>query len=879
MQGVRIVFGRGFLAALMVGFLITLGSGCSSDDDNFVATSSAPTQFPTLTVGSVLFGGPVAGARVTVTMPNGQPPAPPNQTTDSNGLFFLDSPLPVGSKVSAVGSVVVAQGASQPLQLEVLVGRGGAEQKITINYPLHLVAALLQESPNLTYDQAVDEVKRLLGISEPWQLDTIEETRSSPFHHGTFLQAAAAAGGIDVLTGQLLQLSKTGGTRRFILSQGSLSDGESDIFGAIVSNLCDGGVSFAENNVPGWIVRLLSLAFGGPNDPFAGINGQFLNLNNELTQISERFQQEQIFTDLNTNVVSPITGTYTALTNAADSFVTPTPPLAYYTTGSQSTLMAAITSGVENTALSLLFDSLTGIDTLATKYDSSATGVQLRPERTYAALTYPIVGVDSRLDQYGGYGAFSDHTVSPVESIHQYYLGFATLAANLLAESAHSTIDSVESGQTSLAEACRAQQLAMLGTSNPDAPGVAARRKQVQQLLPPSLSQVSSQVFIDREYGLMWCTQSYGDLTFQQSQSLANTLQMGPYNQGWRIPHQVELQHLSSRINGGWINRTAQQRTGKRSSVLDDLGFDLSKMSDTHHVWGFVYNFDGTLRPLRYSLDTGDISFFFADGKHDLLLVRSYTETNANTVFTDPELSPVPNASLSILGEVGSGGATQLKASMPFQCPIGGQFTINGQTINPVDLYQYPIQGAANGSQRPAKDITDRVVWTSSNDAIALVSNLDSEEGKVYWRTPAPSGGDTCTFTASFQGTQASITLQRPTNLQWQVDSILLCPYEEAVSFVNVPQAEVTFIATLFLKNPATGDRTAFRSSALGGEAPAPSVTWTLEKLDGTPIPTGFADPQSSTLVINATDTTDDSVIVKATSQGVTAQTTLYLIR
>lgn len=176
-----------------------------------------------------------------------------------------------------------------------------------------------------------------------------------------------------------------------------------------------------------------------------------------------------------------------------------------------------------------------------------------------------------------------------------------------------------------------------------------------------------------------------------------------------------------------------------------------------------------------------------------------------------------------------------------------------------------PVDGIAPGSSRPGKDITNRVVWKSSNDAMAIVSNLDGEEGKVYWRYPAPAGAQTCTFTASFQGTEGSITLTRPTDLQWQVTGILLTPNQAAVSFTQNSTQEVFCIATLFMKNPATGDTTAFRSSVTGGETAAPPVTWSLEKMDGTPLP-GFADPSVSHLVLREADIPDKSVIVKATS-------------
>jgi hypothetical protein len=806
----------------------------------------------------------------------------PGLTTDRNGLFFLESPLPSGSTVSVSGTVAL-QGPSEPLSLQVQVSRSELPQKIVVNYPLHLLNALRKSQPSLSYAEAEAEIKRLLVIPEPWQLHTLEENEASPFQHGVFLRQASEAGGVETMTQQLLSTSQQGGTRQFTSSAGlTAGEGETSILGSIFSNLSDAGLSYAGSDVIGWVVRLLSQAVAGPADPFAGIDGQFLNLQNELDELVGEFKTEQVYLNLQDQVITPLSAAVTNVNNSTSSFVTPSPPLSLYSLGEGNSLLQALQTTDYEKALTALFNTLTGSDALVTSYPDSPA-LELRPERTYAKLTYPIVGIDSVLDQYGGYGAFSFHTTYPLEEIHDYYLGYATLAANLLAEVAHSYVDGVTGNSISLAQACRQAQLQILGTSG-SVPGVAARKKQVQQLLPPSLALISGEIFIDREYGLMWCTEAVGGLTYNQAQSMASSLQIGPYKDGWRLPYLWELDQLYSRIDGGWINRTASQRTGKRSSVLRDLGFDLSQMSDTHHVWGVIYDFQNTL-PIRYSLDTADTSRFYANGSHDVLFVRSYMETTPASTFTDPELSPVAGATLTVQSQVGAGGATQLQASMDFECPIGGQFTINGQTINPIYGSQSSgfvggaIQGAANGSQQPAKDITTRVVWTSSNDQMALVSNLEGEEGKVYWRTPAPAGPQTCTFTASFQGTTGSIELQRPTDLQWQVDSVLLTPYLSSVSFAQDSTQEVIFIATVFMVNPVTGDRTSFRSSAVGGEAAAPPVTWSVESTDGTPIPSAFADPQVSNMVIRSTDTSDSSVIVKATCQGVTGQTTLYLLR
>lgn len=864
-----------------VGILMLLGlpmAGCSSDEDFLAGSSASQTGVPNLIVGRVAFGEPATGVEVVAVGPDGQRLTPLGLKTDSNGFFFLPKPLPLDSKVSV--DVAVVSSSPEVVTLQARVKGEGQRQKISMNFPLHLAARLRDRDPSLEQSEAEAEVSRLLKIGSDKELDTLEESPVSPFHHGVFLQEAAKAGGVEPLTAQLLELSDRGGTRGFTLGVG-LGDAETITLGSVVEALARKALGFAEGEFEGWVIRLLSSAFASPSDPFAGVEGQITNLGNELNSISTQFQAETVYTNLLNQVTSPISAAVADLRVANTSFVTPVPPLSLYSLGAGQSLLQALQKANYEQALVTLFQTLTGTDTLVTTY-SSTDAVDLRPERTFAKLTYPIVGIDSVLNQYSGYGAFSFHTTYPMEQLHDYYLDYATLASNLLAETAHSVVDGTQADGQSLARACREAQLELLGTS--ESMGVAARRKQVQQLLPPSLAPVTTQVFIDREYGLMWFTEAVGGLTYQQAVSVASTMQNGPYKDGWRLPYKFELDQLYSRIKGGWINRTAAQRNGSMSNVLRDLGFDLSQLSSAREVWGLYYDF-GNLQWKGYSLDKGEFATFDSSSTQDVLFVRSYVETTSNSAFADPELSPVASAPLNVSSQVGPGGTTQLSASMDFECPIGGAFTINGTTINPTygsnstGLNPSPISGAAPGSQRPNKDITTRVVWSSSNDAIALISNLEGEEGKVYWRTPSPNGAQSCTFTASFQGTTGSVTLSRPSDLQWVVDSILLTPDQAAVTLNGDSSSQVLFIATVFMKNPATGDRTAFRSSAVGGEAPAPQVTWSLETTAGTPIPSGFANPQSSLLSIKATDTTENQVIVKAEAGGVTQQTTLYLLK
>lgn len=869
----------------LVSSVLTLAiAGCSTVDNGGSGSFSqgSAAELPIKTVGRVLLDSPVAGAHVVAKGPSGESVG--ETDTDANGLFFLNAPLLPGGRVSA--SLPSANKISDAtLQLEAVIDSSNG-RLVVLNYPVHLVGVLQAHKPTLTRPQAVAEVKRLLQISDSWDLASLEESEVSPFSHTVFLQEAFKAGGVAPLTQDLLRTSDAGGTRRFKLAAGLAGDVGGDALTSIIGNIGAGAASFVGGQAAGWVVRLISQAVAPPADPFAGIDGQFLDLKNQLTYLADQFTQQQVFLDLQNQVTNPISQATSNLSTQARSFSSPVPPLSLYSLGDNNALLQALQITNYELALTTLFQVLTGADDLVTSYPGSPA-VDLRPERTYARVTYPTLGIDSDLfDPYRGYGAFSFRTLSSLQTIHDYYLNYATLAANLLAETAHATVDGVDPGGANLARSIRAAQLQMLGTSD-GTPGLAARRKQVQQLAPPPLTTTGS-VFIDRQYGLMWCTSSVGGLTYQQTTAMASSLQIGRYS-GWRLPYAFEYDQLYSRLDAGWSNRTAAQRSGlTKTLLLKDLGFQLYQLSSSHQFW--CVDFDGfyqTFGSFTYGLDGGGASIFPASGQHDALFVRSYVESTDSSFFDDTELSPEPNAALRVESSSSPGGVTQLKASMNFQCPIGGQFTITGRTIEPIygdyitqnlGVGRFPISGIAKGSQRPNKDITNRVVWRSSDDSMALVSNLEGEEGKVLWRTPAPNGNQTCTFTGSFQGTTGSITLTRPSDLQWQVDSILLTPNQSSVSFAQNSTQEVLFVATVFLKNPATGDRTAFRSSAVGGESSAPPLTWSLEKVDGTPLPFGFSNPAVSDLVLHSSDTTESVVIVKATSGGVTASTKLYLL-
>ncbi len=257
---------------------------------------------------------------------------------------------------------------------------------------------------------------------------------------------------------------------------------------------------------------------------------------------------------------------------------------------------------------------------------------------------------------------------------------------------------------------------------------------------------------------------------------MAGSLQIGRYG-GWRLPYAFEYDQLYSRLDADWSPRTAAQRSGlTKTLLLKDLGFQLYQLSSSHQFWWVDFN--GFYQPFgsfTYDLDGGGASIFPASGQHDAPFVRSYVESTDSSFSDDAE----PNAALRVDSSSSPGGVTQLKATMNFQCPIGPNSPLTAQPSNPsMGATLLKISGSG-----------------------AFPSWASPKAPSVPTRTsPALNGNQTCTFTGSFQGTIGSITLTRPSDLQWQVDSILLTPNQSSVSFAQNSTQEVLFVATGSLK-------------------------------------------------------------------------------
>ncbi|MEW5838928.1 MAG: hypothetical protein AB1717_08870 [Pseudomonadota bacterium] len=799
----------------------------------------------------------------------------PLGATDKNGLLFLDTGLPSNAEVTVVlpSSPQAGSGNELAVSTNLLSPKGS----LIVNIPNHVLSAFLQANPGVSKQQGEQRVRQLLNIQQPWSLVGLEESPQSPFSAQAFLSEANKQGGVDALTTQLMQEEGSGKTHSFLA--GAALDG--DIFGSLVNFAASVATNAVSSEVSGWVTRFIAFALGDTSDQQAQILAELSNIENMLTQQFEQQEINQVYSGLEQQLVTPVGANTSGLYQSLGSTVPPQPPYSAYSMGeSLNDLLNQYLSNNYWTSITYLFNTLIGDTGVAPPPNSP--GIDLRPERVIAKDIYPYVGIDSVLSSYAGYGAFNNTTLNPVLGWQEYYRQYGVLACNLLAEKAHATVDSVEQGSPTLAGAIRELQLQFLGTSQP---GFAALSKAVAQLTPPALP--SDQVFVDRENGLMWYMVAKGDLTLDQANQFAASLVAGPYRWGWRVPWVFEVESLYARIQGGWSNLTEAQRQGKKeSSVLTQLGFDISAMSDTHHVWAYL---DYTRQPqiAAYSMDSGDGWEGVGNELNNVLLVRSYSEA-INWYFSDAELMPIPNSSIQIESVQGINGQLQLNASVDMAVPVGGSFTINGKTMIPKYVVgNYPshslanLSGLAPNSTVTNKDITSRAVWTSSNDQQALISNMPGEEGTVYWRnavfgfSPEP-----VTFTAYFQGQTAQIILSPPSDVEWTLDSMSLTPYQSSLLMNGSSSQDVVFIATLFMKNQANGDRTALRSSFVGGDAAALPVTWTVTDTVGNPIPTNQASfPNPSASVLNVTSALGAKTLkITAASGGVSVSTTLVVV-
>lgn len=663
----------------VIGTAGLVAAGCSGGGGSTGPASDLDFT-PRVVAGRLVPGLTVPGALVTMQTPGGSPLEIPELRTDAAGNFFLDPmPLPSAFRLTLIPTGTLPGPADDAPLTAVVEGHEPGFGMIPVNAATHLVAAWRQAHPELTVAACEARVRSFLALAPTLDLGWEVDNPGSGFSHEAFFQQAQAQGGLEAFTAMLVAEMEAGATHPMILAEqsfwGRLFDNTvADLTAGFTTDLLTFGI--------GKIAGCLGFNFGEA--------AQLRQISQELQQISTQIGvlQQQVATNAAAGTalaaynqlesdINPMVGPNQQLVNEGQAAATTGVPLQTLPPGVSALLTAlsnlSATSAIENMGRHLMDPG--------------------NPDNVFTAL---MVLQQTRA---GGGGAApvlqSDPLLGPVTSAYNYYAGWMAQAVNLLSETAYTP----QSGQL-------AEPLVQ----------AAIEIRRADQFTKGWLLQFpdqAGQIFVDREKGRMY---------FLQVQGPANWFTLGllrscqrPSFMGftdWDIATQAGVQQLYDRL------KFTGNPYGNLSAVL---GFDTSAFpaSGAHKVWVFYNDVTTNCSYGASSIGTEPPTFDFDDGSvktkgnspydnHCYMWMRKYP---AGAQDTTP----------AMLRALGTLTGLTADGSNPAQLAATGNFTVTSG------------YGTASGTA----DITDRVVWTSSNPAVADVSNRPGSEGQVTWRRTA----------------------------------------------------------------------------------------------------------------------------------------------
>lgn len=841
-----------FLGIVLSGLLVT---GCGGDSEQlFVSPPPGQTSAMPYLPGRVAIGRIIGGGEVLFANSQGQTLGRTSLAPD--GTFGVDPSLSGAVWVTARLSDVAAQG--QVWQLSALLesfDRNGKE--IVLNIPTTLVGRFQQRHPELSLAECQSRVQQFLGIPKERALQTLDESAGSPFAHELFFSEAAANGGVEAFLTSLLDEMEANGTHTFQLD-GVFKAGTSFLGGCVKALAVDFTKSEAVTGA-GWASRAMGVNFPFPSnndlaERIQSIQDQVSDLAKQLKQFEAETAYQDAVGKLGADVVVPSNSLATSLQSTVQTFVPLQPDSAYLQPGSSYSSLSALENLYSKNNTKAMLDELVSY----LEGTRSQGGVSQRMERLLVALAFPGLGIDSDLSRYNGYGAFSNTTVGIPRSMLAYYLTVFEQTVLMFAEQSHNTNDAatlvinIREGQPYLSRLAQARQRILAQT--PEALG-------------------SDDLFVDREAGLIWWMGNLGShgsqVPYTSTDKKVGAVEYSGRFQGpggvWRVPTAAELQKLYGRIVAG--SKAQPVPGGKLAKVLSRWGWDISYMTDDHQVWVAIPNLAQSEQ--RFSLDTGKIEKVSAGRYNDLILVSSFDATAITDTSIYPPLSVGTVTAIEISQQPQGPAGVQLKAQATVSYTIGGSYTVGGASQSA------PQETVATKTL----DVTDQVVWSSSNEAMLIVTNIDAttdtdgnilsqaSHGLASWQPFNSQTLTPVTVSASFNGVSSAVTLTPPASLSPNLVSLQVLPAN--VDLSNTFPIQFSFQAVLFYSDPITGDAQAQHFA----EQSAPSLVWTLLDNSGAPIPpsqgSGFISSDANNLVLS-TPATNPFMIVQAAANGAT---------
>jgi hypothetical protein len=844
----------GLVGILLLGLLV---AGCGGDSDQFLANGGLPGGPPGAALsysnGLVAIDRELAGGEADFLDSQGRELA--TSAIGPDGAFGAPGELEATALVEARVQGVAAQGETWTL-CALVDGLGPASKEVVVNIPTTLQARFQALHPELTATQSRDRVRQFLQIPESRSLESLDDSVLSPFLHDLFFQEAATRGGVEAFLEVLLQEMDAGQTHPFQLD--SLLGSGMKFLGGCFTGLAQDFVKAELVTGLGWASRAMGINFPFPSNfdlekRIDQITKQVTALQGQLQTFEAKTAYQAAVSQLASDVVVPSTTLVTQLQTTIKNRVPLRPDQVYLAAGSSYPYMADLVAAYKKYSAKSMLDELVSY----LEGTRTQSGASQRLERLLVALLFPPLGIDNDLSSYNGYGAFSNTITQQPQTVLAYYLNVLEQTVLMYTEQAHNA----------------SEGSALVGNTRAARPylsSLARAKKRIASQVPEPLG--SDNLFVDRQAGLIWWTGNLGsrgsqipyfsDSKKRGASEFADDFQ-GPGGT-WRVPQQAELELLYKRIVAAAKSQAVPNN--KLAVVLERWGWDISYMADDHHVWIYIPNQSTT--EMRFSLDTGAVEKVSAGRYNDLILVSSFDPDKIRDSSVYPPLSVGTVGSIAISQQpVGTNGV-QLRAQGTINYDVGGSFTIGGvsQTV------------AQQTVTTETMDITDRVVWSSSDESMLTVTNFDqstdsqgnvlspASHGLAVWQPPfngqplAP-----VTVTASFGGTTSQVVLNPPSNVALSLDSVQVFPYN--LNMGAIFPVTQDFEAVIFYLDPATQDAQLQHFS----ELTAPDVAWSLTDTNGNPIPanqgSGFLSSDENSLVLTSALTTT-FMLVQATVEG-----------
>lgn len=584
----------------LILFLAALISGCESlnDGPSGAGGNAGASGAPLAAFGRVQTDELVSGASVVALSLDGQPLAGP-VTTDATGAFWLRGELPDDYRV-----VARLPGSEDVLASEVR-GPNAERQILIVNAVTNLVSLYLARHPELTLTECEAAIRATLRIPASVSLRFgLGNTRYSYFSHTEFLRDAQAAGGVAVLSEQILDAADAGERLTFVLPRAGLAqvlrqgDGveavedvaeaaEGGLLSTVKATLGANIITDITKSLYGWAAGAMGWNFGTAGELEAiekqldQISGQITTLSDDIdTDFSELTnvvsQQNLIGTltgqksDLATSVLIPLQGNLQNLITQIQNAPPPTNAPGFINSEVHGLLEAYQVPAAQPTSIQTV--TLNQLNTLTANQLGQDQTVNLNA--TLMALNMIQTGLS--LNELSGANLFYDLRSNAVlySCLDQlsYYEGVQVQAFYLLAEIAHAQLDLADA----IAEADGF--LANLGET------LQLQRQQ----LPPALP--SDDLYVDLENGLIWYrvatplwdTPSYpvADPPFSYSWDLTTygDLTSTYYNVDYdtlvfTLPTEAQMQTLIQQAKNAYINNgnEAVNSGSKTKEVLPGL--------------------------------------------------------------------------------------------------------------------------------------------------------------------------------------------------------------------------------------------------------------------------------------------------------------------